>query len=200
MLDQAIFDQLKNFTQFVTFNLLPLYEQKSKGKGKDFWCTDWWTIEVGKYLFNGEETYMGDPPPYRLRDNTNFDKKKIIKDGNVKLATFEALQQVKDSADNLFVCKVGRGLELVLANFVKKWNKVLCYDDNKFYGELLNSYFVNQLRMNIEFTNCSTAKYPFENIRENTILVANGTRINIDEILTNKHIVKAIINGELYGK
>jgi len=203
MLDQTISDQLKNFTQFVTFQLLPLYDQHHVGKGKDFWCVDWWTIEVGKFLFNGEETYLGDPPPYRLRNNKNFAKEKIIEDGKVKLAMFETLKKIKDSADTLLVCEVGRGLELILAHFVKKWKKIYCYDYNPLYKDLLDTYFVNQLGMNIVFNNCKTAKFPFEDIEEDTILIASHVQMRKDvaeKILMNDCIVKVILNGKLTEK
>jgi len=199
MLEKELIIEFMKFTQFMTAYLVPLYDQHYVGEGKNFWCVDWWTIEVAKYLFNGKEIYLNDPPPWRLRNNRNFNKEMIIKDGDIKLSMFEALKEVKDSTDNLLICEVGRGLELVFANHIKKWKTIYCYDYNPLYKDLLNMYFVEKLGMNIVFNNCKTAKFPFEDIEENVILVASHVQMRKDvaeKILMNDCIVKVILNGK----
>jgi len=152
MVDKELAIELMKFVQFVQTNLLPIHEQKHVGElGKDFFCVDWWTIEVCKCLFNGEQMYVEDPPPWRLRDNKNFDKQKIIKDAKKRLETIEMLKLKHSEKEILIIHNVGRGLELVLANHFKQWDRAICYDKNIQYGPLLDMYFREKLGMNIEF-------------------------------------------------
>ena len=203
MLEKELIIELMKFTQFVTAYLVPLHEQETIGKvGKDFFCTDWWTIEVAKCLFNGKETYLQDPPPWRLRENKNFNKDSIIKDAEIRISMFEKLKEIQDSAEQILFCKVGRGIDIILANYMKPWKRILCYDDNPHYGNFFNIYFKDKLNLNIEFTQTDTDGFKFDSINENTILIGNqgmkkcGFGKAYHTTLPNKYFVKKIINGE----
>ena len=147
MVDKELAIELMKFVQT---NLLPIYEQKHVGElGKDFFCVDWWTIEVCKCLFNGIDMYLEDPPPWRLRDNKNFSKEKIIEDAKDRI---EIIEMLKNSGkDILFIHRVGRGLEVVLANHIKKWERIICFDKNPKYGPLLDLYLGQKLGISLEF-------------------------------------------------
>ena len=43
------------FLKYTLINLLSRDEQEARGEGKDFWCADYWTLEVAKCLYIGNE-------------------------------------------------------------------------------------------------------------------------------------------------
>lgn len=204
MFDKDLKIELMKFTQFVTTNLVPLYEQKTRGEGKNFFCEDWWNIEVLKFLFNGKSMYLEDPPPWRLIGNKNFSKQEIIDDGEKRIAMFKTLEEVKDSTDNILFCEVGRGIDIILANWIKKWKRILCYDENPHCGEYIKTFFKEKLKINAEFVQANTGGYPFEDVNEPTILIANHGMektgfgdMFIKRVSANKNFVKIIRNGVL---
>ena len=69
---------LKNFCQSVIEKPRPIYEQPHIVKDGCIWCDDWRIIEILKYFFNGEEMYLNDPPPNRLKNNPFWSKSVII--------------------------------------------------------------------------------------------------------------------------
>ena len=75
----------KNFVQKITSKPAPIEDQPHKREGLFLWCEDWELIELGKFLFMGKSTYLGDPPPRRLKFNPLFNQEKIISDGEALL-------------------------------------------------------------------------------------------------------------------
>lgn len=70
--------KIKRFNQSIIDNPLPFDKQKIERDGDRVWCKDWEIIEICKYIFNGHEGYMGDPPPNRLKNNPLWSKNNII--------------------------------------------------------------------------------------------------------------------------
>ena len=65
-------DQLAKFLQFTQYNLLDKDGQETCGYFPHLWLSDYWTLEVTKCLYLGNETYLSDPIPRRLIDNPHF--------------------------------------------------------------------------------------------------------------------------------
>jgi len=191
---------LRRLCQDITSHLLPLNKQECIRDGDKWFCCDWWSIEVLKCLFNGIEGYMGDPPPNRLKNNKLWRKEKIVNYTKNKLSMLDALKGIKDSADNILVCEVGRGIDILLPLMIKEWNKIYCYDSNALMGERVIAYFKQRLNKNIEFIQANSGKYSFDKIEEKMILIANTTKIRKEQglkIMNNSNIVYAINDGKI---
>ena len=78
--------QLKRFVQRVTERPAPIEVQPNRREGVFLWCEDWELIELGKCLFMGNDVYLNDPPPRRLRYNPLWSQADIV-------AKAEALRQ-----------------------------------------------------------------------------------------------------------
>lgn len=167
-----------NFIKFIQYNLLPRDMQEARGKGKDFWCADYWTLEVAKCLFIGNERYMNDPLPRRLEGNKSFGREEIIADSDTKLSMLNFLSTIKGPS-NLLVCEVGRGLDILVAIIAKEWNKIYCYDHNGLYGNLLKMFFENY-KNKIIFTKIPTHGFDISGIDNETTMVINRTRVGFD--------------------
>ena len=192
-------ENLQNLCQYIIGKPLnPDWHESYGIKGVNFWCNDWWHIEVLKFLFNGEPMYLEDPPPNRLKNNDNFSKEKIIVDGIHKLNMFEKLMLNKDFSDNLLICECGWGIDLALSIAVKKWEKITCYDNNEFTIDYSNSYW-QRLGLPIKWINSTSDLFKFSEIIEPTILIGNNIHFRDglkEEIQSNKNIFN-IINGEI---
>jgi hypothetical protein len=193
-------EYLKRFVQYTLDSLIPLHQQEACGSGKDFWCCDWWSIEVIKCLFLGIETYEKDPPPRRLLNNHNFSKEQIEEDCRIKLKLYQYLLDRRDLADVFITGEAGRGIEIALASLVKPWKKILCYDSNALYGPVIVNFFRGRHNLPVEFIPCSTLNYPFETIDSPYILSLSHSRSGEDTAKRCQDIPNAVgvvINGEI---
>jgi hypothetical protein len=185
--------ELKNFTQSVIDRPLPLDEQECVKRDGYVWCADWWTIEVCKYLINGEPGYIGDPPPNRLKNNPIFSKDVIIEHGRCKVAMYELLKEKKDELpNNLFLCEVGRGIDIVLAKMVKDDWRITCYDSNEKVLERVKARFPI---VNANVDNSGT--WDPDVITEPTVVIANQTMLGeekFNKLRSNANIFQ-IIDG-----
>jgi hypothetical protein len=175
---------------------LPIEQQEHIIKEKDVWCTDWRIIEVLKRLFLGDDAYKKDPPPNRLIKNKLFDMDGIFYRAGKSEQLFKDLNRIKDKADNLLVCECERGTNILISSFVKSWNKILCYDENKEYINSLERYIRLKCNINVVSQVNATITYDFRSIGEKTILVAIGVESlskKMDEIKNNPNIVDSII-------
>lgn len=162
------------------------------------WCCDWWSIEVLKCLYWGVDVYRLDPLPNRLKNNPGFcGREEIVTYAGRKIKTAENLEKVKDLADTLYVCEVGRGLDILVALSVKSWKRIICYDTNQYYLDMINAHFPGQP---IEPFLANSGNMDFKKIEDQVILIADNHRIGeegIKDILDNPNIKSAIIEGEL---
>ena len=112
-----------NFINHMISNLIfPLEDQDHYGEGKDFWCLDWFVVEVTKYFFEGEVAYMRYPIARRLSGNDNFVKDKIRE---AALSRISAMEEMKlHSSGKVAVLENCRGLDTLLATTVKEWDKI----------------------------------------------------------------------------
>ena len=186
---------IKNFCQSIIDRPLALDKQECVKRDGYVWCADWWTIEICKFLFNGEEAYAGDPPPNRLKNNPLFNKEHLVKSAKEKLAMLELLKANKDMTDNLFICEVGRGIDVVLAKLVKEW-KITCYDSN---NDLIDYVKVRFPMINARVEN--SGSWDPDSITETTIVISHRTMIGEDRInkLRANEKVFQIIDGRHDG-
>ena len=199
-------ERLKDFLEYTESHPLPLYVQDHYGDigTRHFWCSDWWTEELIKCLLIGMVKYREMERPKKLQGNNKFVPEHIIETARGKWNTMRTIARTKCTCDNLFVCEVGRGIDIIMASFVKHWAKVICYDYITPHGHLIEEYFGERMGIKIDFTTVKSEEYPFDTIDEDVILIANNTKIpwtGGNSIQNNKRILHIIRNGRLlYGR
>lgn len=188
---------LRIFTQSITMRPVPIDKQEAVRNGKDIWCADWWTIEVLKCLFNGEAVYRVDPPPNRLKNNKIWSMEQIVSNANQKLQMMKLLEENKDFSDTLYVCEVGRGIDILLASFIKPWKKIVCYDTNEYILKEMELYFKDKLGMPIESFKMNSGNFDFNTITEKVIMLANIVKAGEPQkkIIKEKENIFAIFDG-----
>ena len=85
----------------------------------------------------------------------------------------------------------------MLASLVKKWKKIICYDNNEFMLGEVNKYFKDGLSLPIETVHTNSYVFDFD-YKEPTIVIGNLLKLTPDrkeEIKNNKNIL-AIFNGQ----
>jgi hypothetical protein len=197
---------LSNFIGYTMNHLtFPLDHQEACGSRENgnFFCADWWTLEVAKLLLLGPDLYLKEPLPRRLQQQ-GFYPSSIVWCHDIKMQTFEILLKLKDEVSSLVIAEVGRGLELYLACLVRKdWEQIICYDNHP-YGEYVN-YFSNEFEAPIEFLKMSSNhpdKYEIinEKLKGNAIAIMTHSRSTKEEAFpsnNNPKIKHVIYNGEL---
>ncbi len=193
-------EQLKALRQNILDRLIPRVSQEHIGSEGQWWTADWWSIEVLTCLIEGQKTYLKMESPDYLKGNKTWNRKRIAHYTNMKDNMVSILHCVKDDANELLVCEMGRGIDILLASMVKKWDTIHCYDNNYHDGDEVNLYFKKGLHMPINFVTDRSSLYKFADIYKPTILVANSTRIGkirAKELLANQNIIHIINNGRL---
>ena len=142
------------------------------------WCADWWTIEVLKLLFLGEEVYLRELPPRRLRNNPSFSSGNLVIDGQRKLQMLQCLRGNTSFSDTLVVCEVGRGIDILLSSFAKSWKNYIVYDSNPVVVERVKTYF-EKLGFPLEVNCLPSNKFSLPEVRP-LVVVANNTK-GLDE-------------------
>ena len=167
------------FLKYTLINLLSRDEQEARGEGKDYWCADYWTLEVAKCLYIGNERYMNDPLPRRLEGNKGFSRNEIMAAADVKRSVIKFLDAY--GGDSLLVCEVGRGLDILVAIILKQWEKIYCYDGNGLYGKHLEEFFkLYGYQNNLIFTQTPTHNFDVKTIDKDVVMVINHTRVGFD--------------------
>jgi hypothetical protein len=165
------------FYHHIKNNMMPdNVRQEAKGTGNQRRTADDWTLEFCECLMNGRKDVFG------------YD---------YKVKMHKQLLELKNDADVLCVAEVGRGLDILFSNSVKKWKKVICYDHNPIYDDYLHRYFDDS----VEFHNVSTHVFVDnidDYIKEKCIMVINHTHFRKFYLIKeNKNIVHLIFNGDL---
>jgi len=116
------------FLQTMVYNpIFPFEEQENIGQGRDLWCGDWWSIEIGKYFFEGEENYISYDMPRRLVGNKNFSKDKIVQAARIKRDTIEKLKQEAANFSEVAIVETARGLDSLMISSIADWKKIYVY-------------------------------------------------------------------------
>lgn len=157
--------------------------QEQCGTGNNYWNADYWTIEVARCLSSDEYIL-----PVRFKGNKFADPNRIKKDADIKRAIKTVLESIKDSADCLLVCEVGRGLDILVANTVKEWKTVYCYDHVNY------ERYLKRVFNNISFLQKGTGVYMTDLIEDECIVIMNHSIYSYEKFMNTTH---GIINGEL---
>lgn len=183
---------MKDFLKYIMANQIPFTNQESVVREGHAWCADWWTIEMCRCLILGDEEFNKLPSLF-LEHNLLERKDEIIREVGLKRKMVKTLEEHKDFSDNILFCEVGRGIDIVLSNQIKKWKKITCYDNNQFVIEKVQEFFPE-----VKGNYISTDKFDFSGIVEPTILIAHKTRIKNreKEIINNKNLL-IIVDGAL---
>ena len=174
----------KDFLKYLEKNPF-IGNQEQCGTGDNYWNADYWTIEVTRCLLLGNDYFI----PERFKGNKFADPNRIKKDSDIKQSILDILKKIKDDANCLLVCEVGRGLDILIANMVKEWDKIYCYDQVN-YDMYLNIF------NNISFIQKGTAVFMPEFIKEKYIVIMNHSIYSYDKF-KNMNSVHGIINGKL---
>jgi len=175
---------LGELERFVEETMLPVEEQEHIGNRKKAWTADYWTIEVAKCLRMGEDAYLETPLPPWLENNPYFQpygKKHVIGCAKYKIRNLENLGKFKDRSNNLLVCQIGRGLPVIVAFQVKRWRRILAYD-NIDYGRLLDGFFIPRLGVKIEFEIGDTANFSTEGLKTDVVMTGHNTRFTAEQL------------------
>lgn len=192
MFNEKEIELLKEF-YFHCFNTKLLAEQES-GTDVKTWKSSYWTYEIMENLILGEEEYKkAKHPPWLTYMPKYRTQSSMLNYGRNKRLMLRRLKEMSKLVDNLLVCEVGYGVDLVLAMMVKKWNKILCYDSNPYLKDFLEGFFVSKHSLNLDFVATSSGAYRFDEIEDITLVISNTTHISIGEwserIRNNKNLV-----------
>jgi hypothetical protein len=148
-----------------------------------------------EYFLLGEEEYRKTPiPDYLKVENPRYrnDKWKLWY-GRRKLIMIEELKKLKDYYDYVLICEVGFGIDILLCMMIKEWKEIQCYDSNPFLKEFIENFFIKKHKINVIFEKYSSYYYPFDLIRNKTILIANHTHLDPSvcgkKIIENKNLL-----------
>ena len=149
MLDfpQELYLKIANFIQYVIYHPLLWQDLSDSTKIPDELMIDEITIELGKFIMMGENNYFLDPAPVRMYGQQRVE---IFKEDIVKLgiAHWNNLQNIKDEKQ-IIIYGQYRGIDIVLANFVKHWDKIIYFEPNEYLLSRTKEYFTED---NIIFT------------------------------------------------
>ena len=167
--------------------------QEAAGHGKERWTADLWSVELCKAWVMGLDEYR-ETIPLEYRENPGHNGNHALRSCKIKENLLDILMDIKEDANEIVVCEVGRGLDILIANMVKKWKRIICYDQVPQYKDYLNRFF------EVEFYKQATWKFLEDNgkyIYEPCIMISHGSRFKEWDSLKNKNIVHLIENGEL---
>jgi len=185
---------LIEFRDHIKDNMIqPVRNQECARWNNSLWTADLWTLGViDKLLNHNPEEYSTEDPKEQMPNISGTMDYHLWYSSRWKIHMFEELQKIKDESDTILIGEIGRGLDLLIANMVKKWNHVLAYDQSKHNGKYLFRYFKD-----VEYSVTNTFTYlTSENfIKRDCILLINNTSFRQWEKI-NKHIKYVIWNGK----
>ena len=201
--------EIKELWKWTNDTQLPFDKQEHTIDNGMHWTCDMWSMEVLRYLSLGE-SYLTAPYPDYLAWKTPEFASLMKKYGDRKIATNTRLREASHLSNNIVVCEIGRGIDVLLSTFVKKWDSIICYDTNPYYGKLCVDYFKAK-NIDIEFivANSGDIKFDAEHkivfgkheeakvFESDCIIVSENCRFgqwNIESMLSNPNI-KAIVGG-----
>lgn len=171
---------MTDFRDYLLENMIPPdLPQESMGVDDEKYTADDWTIDVCNALITG-----------------NWHRGSTKHGMRIKLKVLENLKKVKDDSNILCVGEVGRGLEIAIANTIKNWDKIICYDHNSIYEDYIWRYFKNT---NFKFYDIGTRVF-MENVNDyiegKPILIISHTMYR-DYDKLKESFVHVIHDGEL---
>ena len=138
---KELYIPIANFIQHVIYQPLLWKDLSDSTKIPDELMIDERTIELGKFIMMDEDCYYRDPSPIRMYGNQRI----IISKDEIKciaLQKYDFLQKLKDTNENQITLQgQHRGIDIVLANFVKQWDKIIYIEPNEYMVSGAKEYF-----------------------------------------------------------
>lgn len=141
---------IANFIQYVIYHPLLWRDLSNSIEIPDELVIDEITIELGKFIMMGENNYFLDPVPVRMYGNQQII---VLKDDIKQLALtkYEFLSELKNKNDTELTIQGNcRGIDIVIANFVKQWNQIIYIEPSEYMLLRVKEYFTQD---NIIFRN-----------------------------------------------
>ena len=138
---QELYLKIANFIQWVIYHPLLWQDLSDSTKIPDELMIDETTIELGKFMMMGEGNYYLDPSPVRMYGEQRI---LISKDSikEIALQKYEFLQGLKDVNENYITLQGQyRGIDIILADFAKRWDKIRYIEPDKYILSRIKEYF-----------------------------------------------------------
>lgn len=179
------------------------YQQTMCGEAGYMWSADLYTKEMCRCLSLKEEEWDEYNHAHRfdfwqIADPVYF---KIICH-QYKINTFLQLKERKNFSEKVWVVESARGIDVLLASFVKDWEEIRFTDQNISMVAETMRYMKSIVKNQLVPWQIDNENLPFESIGEPTIVCSTNHNILKEkqkEILGNGHIL-AILNGEVLGE
>lgn len=189
----------KSYLDYTLSNFLPKGAiQEKTGRGEKYWTADNWTAGVAECLMVGIDKYKTDVLPYKTY------QRDLIIASKQKLLMLENLEKIKDDAEYLFIAEVGRGLDILIANSVKEWSGIYCYDHVNYEKYLKESFgdvvtFVQKKSISFDISEINQKSIMIFNMNSTTPVPTIVERMgnSINKYINYERIVHIILNGEL---
>lgn len=183
-------------------NIIPLeykdHYMTSKGQ---MWDIDTYIHGVCKCLSMTNEEFLKYYETRKYDDNTMCSNLELFFKicYQYKVNSFLKLREVCDFADHIFIVEAGRGIDVLLASFVKKWNTIDAYDQDKSVLFEMNKYFRGQLNLPFFPLQINTFDFNFGSINEKTIIFGTCHNLNdsIKKQIKENGNLLAILDGEI---
>lgn len=195
--------ELRLFGAWVESHPLPIDQQQTMNGNDGFcWSIDLYSKEVARCLTMMEEEYREYNKSkqhefWQIRDIEYF--LKIVY--QYKLPSLQLLTDHRDFSDYLLVPESGRGIDILLCSFIKRWKRIKTYDEDKATVAACSDYLATRLRLPVAIYVGTHDKLVYD-FTEKCIVFATNHNILADkqkEIIANKNILP-ILNGEILGE
>ena len=189
----------KSYLDYTLNNFLPKGSiQEKTGRGEKLWTADNWTAGVAECLMVGVDEYKNDMLPYKTY------QRDLIIASKHKLSMLEILEKIKDDAEYLFMAEVGRGLDILIANSIKEWSGIYCYDHVNYEKYLKESFgdvvtFVQKKSISFDILDIKQKSIMIWSTNSTTPVTTLVERMgdSINKYIDCERIVHIILNGEL---
>jgi hypothetical protein len=189
--------ELERFKKFcIATELKPSDGIEECGHGADYYTSEMFTIDsIDGLIFWILNGYCPESP-----------ETKIAPYIDVKIKLAEILEHKATRYKNLYVCEVGRGLEILLAMFFNcNFESIVCYDHNPVYGALIKQFFKDdkikffrassQLSESEQDGRCDNLLPP-KPLPDTLLIWDHGNRLSVaSKYLNDSNVCLAILNG-----
>lgn len=132
--------RLGDFIKHIIYNPFPIDGQRCLGSREYLFFEDLVTIEIAKYFYIGEESYLNDPAPRRLVCTPSFSKEAIVSECRELEEKLISEKHNMDLCDCLSVLHCGRGLSLLLLLKCSDWKQIYVEDEDPRYYSFLSFF------------------------------------------------------------
>lgn len=195
-------NQIKRFGISISNSMIPLeYKDHYTTKSGKIWDIDTYIHGVCKCLSMPHSEFLNYFKTKEYEDNTMCSNLELFFKicYTYKVNSFLKLKEICDFADSVFIPEAGRGIDVLLASFVKEWKLITAYDQDKSVLVEMRKYFAGELRLPFQALQINTFLFNFASINERTIIFGTCHNLNEDikkQIVNNKNLI-GILDGEV---